>query len=200
MKGAYHYIREAWKKPDTELLRSRVIEWRREASVVKLERPTRLDRARSLGYKAKQGFLVARVKLKRGGRQRELFKAGRKPRKMRRMKIVSRNYQSIAEGRANNKFHNFEVLNSYWVAKDGMYYWYEVILIDPHHPVIRADKNLKWILNMKGRVYRGLTSSSRKSRGLRGKGNGYEKSRPSKKSNLLRKWHKSGKKGSYRSI
>src|SRR3989344_318483 len=195
MKSAYSFIQEAWKKPDVNLLRKRMIEWRKNPSVIKLERPTRLDRARNLGYKAKQGFLVARVKLKRGGRLRKQFKAGRKPRKMRRLEIINESYQLIAEKRANKKFHNFEVLNSYWVGKDGLHYWYEVILIDPDNPVIKNDKKLNWILKKKGRVYRGLTSSARKTRGLRGKGMGHEKMRPSKWANLLRKWKKAEKKG-----
>jgi len=198
MVNAYSFIREAWKKPDTQTLRLRMVDWRKELSVTKLEKPTRLDRARNLGYKAKEGFLVARVKLLRGGRMREAFAAGRKPRKMRRMEIVSKNYRSIAEERANKKFHNFEVLNSYWVGKDGLYYWFEVILIDPNHPVIKADPKLNWIKNQKGRVYRGLTSSARKSRGLRGKGKGHEKMRPSKFANLKRKWNRENKKGYHR--
>ena len=198
MVNAYSFIKEAWKKPDIQTLRQRMIDWRQEPSVIKLEKPTRLDRARNLGYKAKEGFLVARVKLLRGGRLREAFAAGRKPRKMRRMEIINKNYRSIAEERANKKFHNFEVLNSYWVGKDGLYYWFEVILIDPSHPVIKADSKLNWIVNQKGRVYRGLTSSARKSRGLRGKGKGHEKTRPSKKSNLHRKWNKENKKGYHR--
>ncbi len=197
MKSVYSFIQEQWKKPDMDLLRQRMIGWRQEPSVLKLERPTRLDRARNLGYKAKQGFLIARVKLKRGGRLRKQFKAGRKPRKMRRLEIINESYKLIAEKRANKKFHNFEVLNSYWVGKDGLYFWYEVILVDPNHPVIKSDSHLNWILSQKGRVYRGLTSSARKTRGLRGKGKGYEKVRPSRWANLKRKWKKSEKKGKH---
>ena len=200
MENLYSNLKEAWKKPDMLVLRERMVEWRKEPSILKLEKPTRLDRARNLGYKAKEGFLVARVKLIRGGRMREQFKAGRKPRKMRRMEIISKNYQQIAEERANKKFHNFEVLNSYWVGKDGIYYWFEVILVDPHHPVIRSDKKLNWLLTDRGRVYRGLTSAGKKARGLRGKGKGYEKMRPSKKANLLRKWKKEIKKGFHRVV
>ncbi len=198
MASVYTYVKEAWKKPDIQVLRQRMTDWRKEPSVIKLEKPTRIDRARNLGYKAKQGFLVARVKLLRGGRMREAFAAGRKPRKMRRMEIISKNYRQIAEERANKKFHNFEVLNSYWVGKDGLYYWFEVILVDPHHPVIKADEKLSWIINKRGRVYRGLTSAAKKSRGLRGKGKGYEKMRPSKYANLKRKWDKENKKGYHR--
>lgn len=200
MKSVYNFIRDEWKKPNLDLLRERMIEWRKEPSVIKLVRPTRLDRARNLGYKAKQGFLIARVKLKRGGRLREQFKAGRKPKKMRRMEIINEGYKLIAEKRANKKFHNFEVLNSYWVGKDGLHYWYEVILVDPCHPVIKSDKNINWILGKRGRVYRGLTSSARKTRGLRGKGKGYERFRPSRWAVLKRRWKKAEKKGKHNKL
>jgi len=62
-----------------------------------------------------------------------------------------------------------------------MNYWFEVILVDKAHPSIKADKRISWIAEKQhtGRVYRGLTSSSRKSRGLRRKGIGAEKIRPS---------------------
>lgn len=56
--GMYKYIREAWKSPKKsyvgELLKKRMIQWRRDPVVKRIERPTRLDRARSLGYQAKQ--------------------------------------------------------------------------------------------------------------------------------------------------
>lgn len=69
----YKYIREAWKRPKDsyvkEIMMERAPKWRRENAVQKIKRPTRIDRARSLGYKSKQGFVVARVRVKRGGRK-----------------------------------------------------------------------------------------------------------------------------------
>jgi len=81
------------------------------------------------------------------------------------------NYKWIAEQRANRKFKNLEVLNSYNIGKDGIHYFYEVILIDPKRPEIKSDKQLSWISkpSNKGRVFRGLTSAGKKSRGLRKK-------------------------------
>ena len=74
VKSIYAFVREAWKVPGNtagceELLWNRMQEWRREGSVVRVERPTRIDRARTLGYKAKQGIAVARVQVRRGGRR-----------------------------------------------------------------------------------------------------------------------------------
>lgn len=188
--GIYKILNKLWKnkKQVRKLFRDRIIEWRKENSVVKLKKPTRIDKARALGYKAKQGILVARVRVKRGGRKKPLIKKGRRPKRRGRKKIVGKSYQWIAEERANRKFHNFEVLNSYYVAQDGKSYWYEVILVDPSHPVIKKDKHLKWFCEKqhKGRVYRGLTSAGRKSRGLRHKGKGAEKMRPSLRSHSRR--------------
>lgn len=188
--GMYKYIREAWKAPKEsyvrELLRSRMIKWRREPSVTRIERPTRLDRARNLGYQAKQGYVVVRVRVRRGGRKRPRWKGGRKPSKMGMVRYSpKKSLQWIAEERAARKFPNLEVLNSYWVGEDGMYKWFEVIMVDPHHPVIKSDPKIAWIAGKahKGRVFRGLTSAGKKSRGLRNKGKGAEKVRPSIRAN-----------------
>ena len=181
--GYLKYLKKLWMKPkkdNKELWSSRLIQWRREQATVRVEKPTRLDRARSLGYKAKQGIFIVRQRVLRGKRQREKFHGGRRPKHMRRMKIVGKNYQQIAEERAQKKFLNCEVLNSYWVAEDGMHKWYEIIMIDAQHPVIKKDKNLKWITKPSSthRALRGLTSAARRSRGLMNKGKGAEKVRP----------------------
>ena len=171
-----------------ELWKARLIKWRREPVSVRIEKPTRIDKARTLGYKALQGFIIVRQRVNRGGRKRAQIKKGRRPKNTRRKKIVAKNYRRIAEERANRKYPNCEVLNSYWVAEDGMHAWYEIILVDPQHPVIKSRKDLKWINEPqhRGRVYRGLTSAGRKSRGLRNKGKGAEKARPSLRANKRR--------------
>jgi large subunit ribosomal protein L15e len=89
----------------------------------------------------------------------------------------------IAEERAAKKFPNLEVLNSYWVGEDGRSKWFEVIMVDAHHPVIKTDRNAGWICEKQHhrRVFRGLTSSGKKVRSLRRKGRGAEKFRPSKR-------------------
>jgi len=182
--GLYQNLRELWKNPSDELegvWRQRILDWRKEDSTVRIERPTRLDRARSLGYKAKQGIILVRQRLPRGGRQRETIRKGRRSKHFGRRKIVKKNYQWVAEERAAKKYPNCEVLNSYYVAEDGRYFWYEIILVDKAHPQIIADKNLGWLSQKQHtrRVFRGLTSAGRKSRALRGTGKGYEKARPS---------------------
>ena len=188
--GMYHYLREKWKKPDRELLHSKLIQWRAGKSVERVDKPQRLDRARTLGYKAKKGFVVLRVRLKRGGRRRKRAGIkGRKTRKQTIRKTLKMNYRWVAEIRATKKYNNLEVLNSYWIGKDGKYYFYEIIMIDPEIAEIKNDPILKWITNKKNsnRAERGLTSAAKKSRGLRSKSDRL-KVRPS-----LRSWDRRGK-------
>jgi large subunit ribosomal protein L15e len=89
----------------------------------------------------------------------------------------------IAEERTAKKFPNLEVLNSYWVGEDGRSKWFEIIMVDPNHPVIKTDKDVNWITQKqhKRRVFRSLTSAGKKVRSLRRKGKGAEKVRPSKR-------------------
>ncbi|MAG08259.1 50S ribosomal protein L15e [Candidatus Woesearchaeota archaeon] len=190
--GFYKYIGKLWKKPKenlAELRKQRIIEWRRQPATVRIDRPTRLDRAKSLGYRAKQGYAIVRQRLIRGGRQRPKIKKGRRPKRFSRRKNLELSYQVVAERRAAQKYPNMEVLNSYWVAKDGKYYWFEIILVDKSHPAILADKRINWIAGKPHtrRVFRGLTAAGKRSRGiLTNKGKGAEKLRPSLRANMRR--------------
>jgi len=185
---AYKYIADAWSKPEKsfvdELTRQRLIMWRRQPVITRIEKPTRLDRARKLGYKAKQGFIMVRVRVRRGGLRKQRPKAGRRPKRMGVKKFKpSKSLKLIAEERVGKRFPNLEVLNSYWVGEDGRSKWFEVVMVDPHHPVVKADENINWICRkpQHTRVFRSLTSAGRKMRGLRSKGRGAEKARPSRK-------------------
>lgn len=184
--GYYKYVREAWKKPLTtnrEAYKSLLYTLRREPVSLRIARPTRIDRARSLGYKAKQGFLVVRQRINRGSHTRPNIVGGRRPSRNGQRKAVSKSYQQIAEERVAKQYTNCEVLNSYLLARDGLHQWFEVILVDRTHPAILNDKNMNWISLQKGRVFRGLTSAGKKGRGLRNKGMGTEKVRPSVRAN-----------------
>lgn len=192
-KSMYAYVRDAWKIPDDTgvkaLLWERMQDWRREGSIVRVRRPTRIDRARALGYKAKQGIVVVRVKVRRGGRRASRYVRGRRTARMGvNRKTMGKSIQRIAEERACRKYPNMEVLNSYWVGEDGRQKWYEVILLDPHHPSIINDKTLNWISKPghRGRSERGLTSAGVKGRGMRRRGKGTEKCRPSVRANANR--------------
>jgi len=190
VKGMYQHLRQIWKKPEKDLTRDRMIQWRKGKTLEVVERPLRLDRARSLGYKAKKGVIIVRVRIGRGGRKRQRAGVkGRKTRKTTIRKTLKMNYKWVAEIRAARKYKNLEVLNSYWIGQDGKYYFFEVIMIDPAKPEIQNDKDLNWIAfgKNKKRAERGLTSAAKKSRGLRGKSPKL-KVRPS-----LRAWKRRGK-------
>jgi large subunit ribosomal protein L15e len=189
---AYKYIAEAWAKPEKsfveQLMRKRLIEWRKQHAITRIDKPTRLDRARKLGYKAKQGFVIARTRVRRSGIRKQRPRSGRRPKRMGVEKFkVAKSMKLIAEERTARKFPNLEVLNSYWVGEDGRSKWFEVILVDPNHPVIKSDPNINWICQNQHhrRVFRSLTSAGKKVRSLRRRGTGAEKFRPS--------WHRGAK-------
>jgi len=165
-------LADVWKKPREtlgEAWKERMVQWRKETAVKKIDRPTRPDKARSLGYKAKQGFVVARVRVGKGKRKRPKFKGGRVPKKMGRFFPPGKSNQLRGEEKAARKFPNLEVLNSYYVGEDGQYEWFEVILLDPQNPNVSKDNERSWISEKqhRGRVFRSLTSSGKRMRGLR---------------------------------
>ena len=189
-KSMYSYIADAWKNPSEsylkELNKERRIAWRREENFVRIDKPTRLDKARNVGYKAKQGYVLVRGRVRKGSFGKRKIKAGRRAKRKGILQItVGKSMQRIAEERAQKRFPNLEVLNSYWVGANGQYEWYEIILVDPAHPVIQADPKINWICynTQKGRVNRGKTSAGQKGRGMRVKGKGAEKVRPSIRAN-----------------
>merc|ERR1719215_66476 len=157
------------------LLRVRCWEYRQLPAIHRASRPTRPDKARRLGYKAKQGFVIYRVRIRRGGRKRPNPKGAvyGKPcnQGVKHLKF-QRNHRSVAEERVGRRCGNLRVLNSYWVKQDASYKFFEVIMVDPQHNAIRNDPRINWIVNPvhKHREMHGLTSAGRKSRGLRKKG------------------------------
>jgi large subunit ribosomal protein L15e len=185
--GMSKYIRESFQntyKERSDLQKNRIMNWRKESSIIRVAKPTNLARARELGYKAKQGVIIARVRVRKGLRKREKPLGGRKPSKNARYFAYSKSLQSIAEERASRKFSNCEVLNSYYVGKDGEYSFYETILLDKSSPSIINDKGYAALIKQQGRAYRGLTSSGKKHRGIADKGFGTNKNRPSVRSNI----------------
>lgn len=103
--GAYRYMQELWRKKQSDvmrfLLRVRCWQYRQLSNLHRTPRPTRPDKARRLGYKAKQGecwvqlhlhtsgrrlchhthrvfiqigYVIYRVRVRRGGRKRPVPK------------------------------------------------------------------------------------------------------------------------------
>ncbi|SFR35955.1 50S ribosomal protein L15e [Halogeometricum limi] len=185
-RSFYSHIKDAWKNPGdgklAELQWQRKQEWRDQGAIVRVDRPTRLDKARELGYKAKQGIVVVRVSVRKGGARKQRHKAGRRSKRQGVNRLGRRtSIQRIAEERASRKHPNMRTLASYWVGEDGSQKWHEVILVDPEHAAIQNDDDLNWICSddHKGRAFRGLTNAGKSNRGLRTRGKGSEHTRPS---------------------
>jgi large subunit ribosomal protein L15e len=185
-RSFYSHIKDAWRDPGdgklAELQWQRKQDWRDQGAIVRIDRPTRLDKARELGYKAKQGVVVARVSVRKGTARKSRHKAGRRSKRQGVNRIGrQKNLQRIAEERSTRKYRNLRVLNSYWVGEDGSQKWFEVILLDPNHAAIQNDDDLNWICDdaHDNRALRGLTSAGDKGRGLRKRGTGTEHTRPS---------------------
>ena len=123
-KSMYSYIADAWNVPSKsyvkELNYERRIQWRKEENFCRIERPTRLDRARALGYRAKQGYVVVRARVRKGSFQKRAIVTGRRAKRKGINQItVGKSLQRMAEERTAKRYPNLEVLNSYWVGADG---------------------------------------------------------------------------------
>ena len=181
--GAYKYLEELYKKKQSDvlrfILRVRCWEYRQLNVIHRASRPSRPDKARRLGYKAKQGYVIYRVRVRRGNRKRMAPKGATygKPvnQGVTQLKF-QRSGKSVAEERVGKKCPNLRVLNSYWVNQDATFKFYEVILVDSQHKAIRRDPRINWITKPvhKHREMRGLTATGKKNRGI-AKGHGYNK-------------------------
>ena len=126
-KGLYQHVRATWNSPKAtqshQQRQARMVQWRREPVNCRIDKPTRIDAARRLGYKAKQGVIMVRTRVRRGGLRKGKVHMKRKPSKAGIAKItMAKNTQRIAEERVNRHFPNLEVLNSYWVGQDGKHH------------------------------------------------------------------------------
>merc|ERR1719230_459006 len=178
-------------------MRLRCWEYRQLATIHKVTRPSRLDKARSLGFKQKQGYSIYRVRVRRGGRKRAVHKGiiyGKPVHGGIRKLKKARSHRNVAEEKVGRRCSNLRVLNSYWVGQDAAYKFFEVIMVDPSHNAIKKDPRINWICSEKHnkRELRGLTSTGKKQRGLRQKGHRAHGIRPSKRaawrSRNVNKW------------
>jgi len=125
-------------------IRDRVVQWRKQNAVTRIDKPSRIQRARRLGYKAKQGIIVIRMRVGTGGMRRQRPRGGRRPKHLGVTRIKADvSMKEVAENRVLERYPNMKLLGSYFVYKDGMHYWFEVILADPSHPSIAKDKELR---------------------------------------------------------
>lgn len=128
--------------------RKELIEWRRQPAVIRVEKPTNTEAARRLGYKAKPGFIIVRSRVRKGGRRKPRPRSGRRPKHMGVVLFKpGKSRQEIAEERAAKKYPNMKILGSYWVGEDGVYKWFEVVMVDPNHPAVLKDLKFRWLKN-----------------------------------------------------
>ncbi|KAL9936813.1 hypothetical protein V8E36_004048 [Tilletia maclaganii] len=191
--GAYRYIEELQKHKQSDvlrfLLRVRCWEYRQLNVIHRATRPSRPDKARRLGYKAKQGYVIYRIRVRRGNRKKPVPKGatfGKPVRQGVSQLKPQRSLRSTAEERVGRKCGNLRVLNSYWINSDGVYKYFEVIAVDPSHKAIRRDPRINWITKHKHREARGLTGAGRKSRGI-GRGHRHNKTAGGGKNSTIRK-------------
>jgi large subunit ribosomal protein L15e len=131
-----------WKENSSEI-RERVIKWRKETAVMRIDKPSRIQRARRLGYKAKQGIIVVRMRVGTGGMRKQRPTGGRRPKHLGVTRIkADDDMKTVANRRVLQRYPNMKFLGSYFVYKDGKHYWFEVILADPDHPRIAQDKEI----------------------------------------------------------
>jgi large subunit ribosomal protein L15e len=139
----YRQISKTWQDIFHEKsadIRTRAVQLRKEPAMMRVERPWRLDRARAIGYKAKEGVIVVRMRVSRGGMRKQRPTSGRRSKHMGVLKIKSAvSSQSVAERRVAERHPNMKLLGSYLVWKDGIHAWYECVLVDPAHPAVRND-------------------------------------------------------------
>ncbi len=132
-----------WKENSPEL-RAKAIEWRKQHALERIERPSRLFKARQLGYKAKQGVVVVRMRVGRGNMRKKRPVAGRRPKHLGVLRIKpALSMQRVAERRVMERFPNLRLLGSYYLYQDGIYLWYEIILADASHPSISNDREMR---------------------------------------------------------
>jgi len=125
-------------------LRQRAVIWRNQNAVTRVEKPSRIARARRLGYKAKQGIIVIRMRVGTGGMRKERPRGGRRPKHLGVTKIKADvSMKQVAERRVLERYPNMKLLGSYFLYKDGMHYWFEIVLADPSHPRIAKDKEIR---------------------------------------------------------
>lgn len=134
---------QLWRKNSPDI-RQRVVSWRKQNTITRIPRPSRLERARRLGYKAKQGIIVVRMRVGTGGMRKKRPQGGRRPKHLGVTKIKAAiNMQTVAENRVLERYPNMRLMGSYFVYKDGIHYWFEIILADIMHPRIYKDPSMK---------------------------------------------------------
>ncbi len=130
--GSFKYIRdnERLMFKDKATKRALLLSAEKGSILERVERPTRLTRAKMLGYKAKPGYVIVRVRVAKGGFRRPRPVHARRPSKTGLYFNLAVSKQKIAEARAQKTYKNMDVSGSYFLVENGQYKWFEVVLHD----------------------------------------------------------------------
>ena len=116
--GALKYVEEIQKKKQSDvlrfLLRVRCWEYRSLNVIHRASRPSRPDKARRLGYKAKQGYVIYRIRVRRGNRKKPVAKGatyGKPTNQGVNQLKYQRSLRSTAEERVGRRCANLRVLS-----------------------------------------------------------------------------------------
>ncbi len=132
-----------WQENRAEI-RKKAVLWRKQHSLTKIDKPSRIKRARRLGYKAKPGIIIVRMRVGAGGMRKNRPKGGRRPKHLGVSRIKGRtNMKQVAENRVAQRYSNMTILGSYFLYGDSMHYWYEVVLADQYNSNVIKDIHLK---------------------------------------------------------
>ena len=105
-------------------LRERIIGWRKQNAITRIEKPSRIQRARRLGYKAKQGIIVVRMRVGTGGMRKQRPTGGRRPKHLGVVRIkADDSMQTVAERRVLERYPNMKLLGSFFILNNSWVCW-----------------------------------------------------------------------------
>ncbi|MCL4391325.1 MAG: hypothetical protein M1284_00880 [Candidatus Parvarchaeota archaeon] len=103
---------------------------RSQPIIKRVDKPTKLAKAKSVGYRAKQGYIIVRVRVGKGDFRRPRPNHARRPSKSGIYYKLAVSKEDIARERALNVFKNMVVVGSYFLIEDGKNKWFEIVLAD----------------------------------------------------------------------
>lgn len=130
--GSYKYIHanEMALYKNDERKREILQEARNQPILQRVERPTKPAKAKTVGYKAKQGYIVVRVRVSKGDFRRPRPNHARRPSKSGLYYKLDVSKEGIARNRALRVYKNMKVIGSYFLIEDGKNKWFEVVMAD----------------------------------------------------------------------
>ena len=105
-------------------------EVRNQPILQRIERPTKLAKAKTIGYKAKKGYIIVRVRVSKGDFRRPRANHARRPSKSGLYYKLAVSREDIARNRALRVYKNMDVIGSYFLIEDGNNKWFEVVMAD----------------------------------------------------------------------